>query len=57
MKQSQLTITEFERIYQHSIGKKDFDDIENFILKNSKNTSFLSIGSGSGGKFIQAKIA
>ena len=55
MKQSQLTITEFERIYQHSIGKKDFDDIENFILKNSKNTSFLSIGSGSGGKFIQAR--
>ena len=55
MKQSQITITEFERIYQHSIGKKDFSDIENFILKNSKNASFLSIGSGSGGKFIQAR--
>lgn len=55
MKQSQLTITEFERIYQHSIGKKDFDDIENFILKNSKNAPFLRIGSGGGGKFIQAR--
>lgn len=55
MKQSQITITEFERIYQHSIGKKDFNDIENFILKNSKNASFLSIGSGNGGKFIQAR--
>lgn len=55
MKQSQITITEFERIYQHSIGKKDFDDIENFILKNSKNALFLRIGSGGGGKFIQAK--
>ena len=51
MKQSQLTITEFERIYQHSIGKKDFDDIENFILKNSdENAPFLRIASGSGGK-------
>ena len=55
MKQSQLTITEFERIYQHSIGKKDFDDIENFILKNSKNAPFLRIASGDGGKFIQAR--
>ena len=55
MKQSQITITEFERIYQHSIGKKDFSDIENFILKNSRNALFLSIGSGSGGKFIQVR--
>ena len=56
MKQSQITITEFERIYQHSIGKKDFDDIENFILKNSdENVSFLRIASGSDGKFIQAR--
>lgn len=56
MKQNQRTITEFERIYQYSIGKKDFFDIENFILKNSdENAPFLSIGSGSGGKFIQAR--
>ena len=56
MKQSQLTITEFERIYQHDIGKKDFKDIENFILKNSdENAPFLRIASGVGGKFIQAR--
>lgn len=56
MKQSQLTITEFERIYEHIIGKKDFGDIENFILKNSdENAPFLRIASGVGGKFIQAK--
>nr|WP_314887555.1 hypothetical protein [uncultured Campylobacter sp.] len=56
MKQSQLTITEFERIYQHSIDKKDFGDIENFILKNSdENAPFLRIASGNGGKFIQAR--
>ena len=56
MKQSQITITEFERIYQHSIGKKDFDDIENFILKNSdENAPFLRIASGVGGKFIQTR--
>ena len=56
MKQSQLTITEFERIYQHDIDKKDFKDIENFILKNSdENAPFLRIGSGSDGKFIQAR--
>ena len=56
MKQSQITITEFERIYQHSIGKKDFSDIENFILKNSdENAPFLRIASGVGGKFIQAR--
>ena len=56
MKQSQITITEFERIYQHSIDKKDFDDIENFILKNSdENAPFLRIASGVGGKFIQAR--
>ena len=56
MKQTQITLTEFERIYQHDISKKDFFDIENFILKNSdENASFLSIGSGSGGKFIQAR--
>jgi len=56
MKQSQLTITEFERIYQYDIGKKDFGDIENFILKNSdENAPFLRIASGSGGKFIQAR--
>ncbi|WP_103628834.1 McrC family protein [Campylobacter concisus] len=56
MKQSQLTITEFERIYQHDVGKKDFDDIENFILKNSdENAPFLRIASGVGGKFIQAR--
>lgn len=56
MKQTQITLTEFERIYQHDISKKDFFDIENFILKNSdENASFLSIGSGNGGKFIQAR--
>ena len=56
MKQSQLTITEFERIYQHDIDKKDFKDIENFILQNSdENASFLRIASGVGGKFIQAR--
>ena len=56
MQQSQITITEFERIYQHDIGKKDFDDIENFILKNSdENAPFLRIASGVGGKFIQAR--
>ena len=56
MKQSQLTITEFERVYQHDIDKKDFGDIENFILKNSdENAPFLRIASGVGGKFIQAK--
>ena len=56
MKQSQLTITEFERIYEHIIGKKDFGDIENFILKNSdENAPFLRIASGVGGKFIQAR--
>ena len=56
MKQSQLTITEFERIYQHDIDKKDFKDIENFILKNSDgNAPFLRIASGNGGKFIQAR--
>ena len=56
MKQIQLTITEFERIYQHDIEKKDFGDIENFILKNSdENAPFLRIASGVGGKFIQAR--
>ena len=56
MQQSQITITEFERVYQHDIGKKDFGDIENFILKNSdENAPFLRIASGVGGKFIQAK--
>ena len=56
MKQSQLTITEFERIYQHDICKKDFGDIENFILKNSdENAPFLRIASEVGGKFIQAR--
>ncbi|MFC2345717.1 McrC family protein [Campylobacter sp.] len=56
MKQTQITLTEFERIYQHNISKKDFDDIENFILKNSdENAPFLRIGSGVGGKFIQAR--
>ena len=56
MKQTQITLTEFGCIYQHSIDKKDFCDIENFILKNSdENAPFLRIGSGSGGKFIQAR--
>lgn len=56
MKQTQITLTEFERIYQHDISKKDFFDIENFILKNSdENAPFLRIGSGVGGKFIQAR--
>ena len=56
MKQTQITLTEFERIYQHDISKKDFFDIENFILKNSdENAPFLRIVSGSGGKFIQAR--
>ena len=56
MKQNQRTITEFERIYQRSIDKKDFNDIENFILKNSdENAPFLRIASGVGGKFIQAR--
>ena len=56
MKQSQLTITEFERVYERIIGKKDFGDIENFILKNSdENAPFLRIASGVGGKFVQAR--
>ena len=56
MKQTQITLTEFERIYQHDISKKDFNDIENFILKNSdENAPFLRIASGVGGKFIQAR--
>ena len=56
MKQSQITLTEFERIYERVIGKKDFGDIENFILKNSdENSPFLRIASGVGGKFIQAR--
>jgi len=56
MKQTQITLTEFERIYQHDISKKDFGDIENFILKNSdENAPFLRIASGVGGKFIQAR--
>ena len=56
MNKNQITLTEFERIYQHDIGKKDFDDIENFILKNSDaNAPFLRIASGIGGKFIQAR--
>jgi mcrBC 5-methylcytosine restriction system component len=56
MKQTQITLTEFGCIYQHDISKKDFDDIENFILKNSdENAPFLRIGSGVGGKFIQAR--
>ncbi len=56
MKQTQITLTEFERIYQYDISKKDFFDIENFILKNSdENAPFLRIASGSGGKFIQAR--
>ena len=56
MKQTRITITEFERIYERIIGKKDFGDIENFILKNSdENAPFLRIASGVGGKFIQAK--
>ena len=56
MQQSQITLTEFERIYQHDICKKDFGDIENFILKNSdENAPFLGIASGIGGKFIQAR--
>ena len=56
MKQSQLTITEFERVYERIIGKKDFGDIENFILKNSdENAPFLRIASGVGGKFIQTR--
>ena len=56
MKQSQITLTEFERIYECIIGKKDFGDLENFILKNSdENAPFLRIASGIGGKFIQAR--
>ena len=56
MKQIQITLTEFERIYQNDINKKDFGDIENFILKNSdENAPFLRIASGIGGKFIQAR--
>ena len=56
MKQSQITLTEFERIYERIIGKKDFGDIENFILKNSdENAPFLRIASGVGGKFVQAR--
>ena len=56
MNKNQITLTEFERIYQHDICKKDFDDIENFILKNSdENAPFLRIASGVGGKFIQAR--
>ena len=56
MKQIQITLTEFEHIYQNDINKKDFGDIENFILKNSnENAPFLRIASGVGGKFIQAR--
>ena len=56
MQQSQITITEFERVYQHDIDKKDFGDIENFILKNSdENAPFLRIASEVGGKFIQTR--
>ena len=56
MQQTQITLTEFERIYERIIGKKDFGDIENFILKNSdENAPFLRIASGVGGKFIQAR--
>ena len=58
MKQKQRTLIEFERIYQNDkdIDENDFSDIENFILKNSdENATFLKIGSGSGGKFIQAR--
>ena len=58
MKQKQRTLIEFERLYQNdkNIDKNDFGDIENFILKNSdENATFLKIGSGSGGKFIQAR--
>ena len=56
MQQIQITITEFECVYQHDIDKKDFGDIENFILKNSdENAPFLRIASGVGGKFIQAR--
>ena len=58
MKQKQRTLIEFERLYQNdkNIDKHDFGDIENFILKNSdENATFLKIGSGSGGKFIQAR--
>ena len=56
MNKNQITLTEFERIYQHDICKKDFNDIENFILKNSdENAPFLRIASGVGGKFIQAR--
>ena len=56
MNKNQITLTEFERIYQHDICKKDFNGIENFILKNSdENAPFLRIASGVGGKFIQAR--
>ncbi|WP_462106717.1 McrC family protein [Campylobacter concisus] len=56
MKKNQITLTEFQRIYQYDIDKKDFKDIENFILKNSdENAPFLRIASGVGGKFIQAR--
>lgn len=56
MQQSQITLTEFERIYRRDICKKDFGDIENFILKNcDENAPFLRIVSGVGGKFIQAR--
>ena len=56
MQQTQITLTEFERIYERIIGKKDFGDIENFILRNSdENAPFLRIASGVGGKFIQAR--
>ena len=50
-----IQIVEFEKLYQKNFNKKDFDDIENFILKNSENTQFLILGSNCNGKFIQAK--
>lgn len=50
-----IQIAEFEKLYQKNFNKKDFDDIENFILKNSENTQFLRLGSNCNGKFIQAK--
>lgn len=50
-----IQIAEFEKLYQKNFNRKDFDDIENFILKNSENTQFLRLGSNCNGKFIQAK--
>lgn len=53
---SQITLIEFEKLYQKQIGDKNFKELENFILANSdENAPFLKLGSDCNGKFIQAR--